>query len=51
MRERDLVVVETLKMRGLPEGSDERLLEFLRMYRDAAQLGCERAVESRHKAL
>ena len=31
-------VVETLKVRALPEGSCDHLLEFLRMYRDALQL-------------
>jgi len=33
-------LVETLKMRALPEGSDDRdaLIEFLRLYRDALQL-------------
>uniref|UniRef100_A0A7J3Z832 Uncharacterized protein n=1 Tax=Ignisphaera aggregans TaxID=334771 RepID=A0A7J3Z832_9CREN len=30
--------METLKMKGLPEGSCEHLLDFLRMYRDAVQL-------------
>jgi len=32
------VVVETLKMRAVPEGSCERLLEFLKLYRDAVQM-------------
>ncbi|MEL9908810.1 MAG: RNA-guided endonuclease TnpB family protein [Desulfurococcus sp.] len=36
MRVRELV--ETLKVRALPEGSDEKLLEFLRLFRDATQL-------------
>jgi len=31
-------VVETLKVRAVPEGSCELLLEFLRLYRDAVQL-------------
>jgi len=30
-------VVETLRVRAVPEGSYDKLLEFLRMYRDAAQ--------------
>jgi len=38
MKGEELTVVETLKMRALPEGSCEHLLEFLRMYRDAVQL-------------
>jgi len=32
------VVVETLRVRAVPEGSYEHLLEFLRVYRDAVQL-------------
>lgn len=38
MQDRELV--ETLKIRALPEGSDdyENLVEFLRLYHDAAQL-------------
>ena len=31
-------VVEALRVRAVPEGSHDRLLEFLRMYRDAAQI-------------
>jgi putative transposase len=31
------VVVEALKVRALPEGSYDKLLEFLRLYRDAVQ--------------
>jgi len=38
MRGEGLAVVEALKARALPEGSYERLLEFLRVYRDAIQL-------------
>jgi putative transposase len=38
MRVREPVLVETLKMRALPEGSCDKLLEFLRLYRDAVQL-------------
>jgi putative transposase len=37
MRGEEPVVVEALKMRVLPEGSCDRLLEFLRLYRDAVQ--------------
>ncbi|MEM1643002.1 MAG: transposase, partial [Desulfurococcaceae archaeon] len=38
MRGRELI--ETLKMRALPEGGDDyvALVEFLRLYRDAVQL-------------
>jgi len=36
------VVVEALKMRALPEGSCDRLLEFLRLYRDALQMVVDR---------
>lgn len=36
MKEQELV--ETLKVRALPEGSDEKLLEFLKLFRDATQL-------------
>jgi len=32
------VAVEALKMRAVPEGSHDYLLEFLKMYRDAVQL-------------
>jgi putative transposase len=32
------VVVEALKVRALPEGSCDHLLEFLRLYRDAVQM-------------
>jgi len=32
------VVVEALKVRSVPEGSHDLLLEFLRLYRDAVQL-------------
>jgi len=34
----ELEVVEALRMRAVPEGSYEHLLEFLRMFRDAVQL-------------
>ena len=36
MRERELV--ETLKVKALPESSDDKLQEFLKLFRDAAQL-------------
>ena len=38
MRGEELVVNEALKVRALPEGSYDNLLEFLRLYRDAVQL-------------
>jgi putative transposase len=38
VRGEELVLVETLRMRALPEGSCDKLLEFLRIYRDAVQL-------------
>ena len=38
VRGEELVLVETLRMRALPEGSYDKLLEFLRIYRDAVQL-------------
>jgi len=41
VRGEELVVVETLKMRALPEGSCEHLLEFLRVYRNAVQLAVD----------
>ena len=31
-------VVEALRMRAVPEGSHDHLLEFLKLYRDAVQL-------------
>jgi putative transposase len=37
VRGEEPVVVEALKVRALPEGSYDRLLEFLRLYRDAVQ--------------
>jgi putative transposase len=37
VRGQEPVVVEALKMRALPEGSCDKLLEFLRLYRDAVQ--------------
>jgi len=38
MRGEELVVNEALKVRALPEGSYDELLEFLRLYRDAVQI-------------
>jgi len=38
MRGEELVVNEALKVRALPEGSYDHLLEFLRLYRDAVQI-------------
>jgi len=38
VRGEEPVVVETLKVRAVPEGSYDKLLEFLRLYRDAVQL-------------
>jgi len=35
-------VVETLRVRALPEGGGDELLEFLRLYRDAAQVIVDR---------
>ncbi|MEM1930746.1 MAG: hypothetical protein QW780_03030 [Sulfolobales archaeon] len=37
-------LVETLRMRALPEGSDDHdaLIEFLKLYRDAVQLVVDR---------
>jgi len=34
----ELVVVEALKVRALPEGSCDQLLDFLKLYRDAVQI-------------
>ena len=38
MRGEEPMVVEALKVRALPEGSYDHLLEFLRLYRDAVQI-------------
>ena len=38
VRSEELAVVEALKVRAVPEGSDEHLLEFLKVYRDAVQI-------------
>ena len=35
-------VIEALKVRALPEGSCDKLLEFLRLYRDAVQMVVDR---------
>jgi len=42
MRGGELVVNEALKTRALPEGSYDKLLEFLRLYRDAVQIIVDR---------
>jgi len=42
VRGEEPVVVEALKMRALPEGSCDKLLEFLRLYRDAVQMIVDR---------
>jgi len=42
MRGEELVVNEALKVRALPEGSYDKLLEFLRLYRDAVQIVVDR---------
>jgi putative transposase len=42
MRGEELVVNEALKTRALPEGSYDKLLEFLRLYRDAVQIVVDR---------
>ena len=42
VRGQEPVVVEALRMRALPEGSCDKLLEFLRLYRDAVQTVVDR---------
>ncbi len=42
MRGEEPVVVEALKTRALPEGGCDKLLEFLRLYRDAVQMVVDR---------
>jgi putative transposase len=42
VRGEEPVVIEALKMRALPESSCDKLLEFLRLYRDAVQLVVDR---------
>jgi len=38
VRDQKPILVEALKMRALPEGSYDKLLEFLRLYRNAVQI-------------
>jgi putative transposase len=42
VRGEEPVVVEALKVRALPESSCDKLLEFLRLYRDAVQMVVDR---------
>jgi putative transposase len=42
VRGEEPVVVEALKARALPEGSCDKLLEFLKLYRDAVQMVVDR---------
>jgi len=42
VRGEEPVVVEALRVRALPEGSYDRLLEFLRLYRDGVQMVVDR---------
>jgi putative transposase len=42
VRGEEPVVVEALKVRALPEGGCDKLLEFLRLYRDAVQMVVDR---------
>jgi len=42
MRGEEPVVNEALKVRALPEGSYDKLLEFLKLYRDAVQIVVDR---------
>jgi putative transposase len=42
VRGEELVVNEALKTRALPEGSYDKLLEFLKLYRDAVQIIVDR---------
>jgi len=42
VRGEEPIVVEALKMRALPEGSYDRLLEFLTLYRDGVQMVVDR---------
>jgi putative transposase len=42
VRGEEPVVVEALKVRALPEGSCDKLLEFLKLYRDAVQMVVDR---------
>jgi putative transposase len=47
VRGQEPVLVEALRMRALPEGSCDRLFEFLRLYRDAVQLVVDRIWDSK----
>jgi putative transposase len=38
VRGEEPVVIEALRVRALPEGSYDHLLEFLKLYRDAVQM-------------
>jgi hypothetical protein len=42
VRGEEPVLVEALRMRALPEGSYDNLLEFLKLYRDAVQMVVDR---------
>ncbi|MCC6053101.1 MAG: IS200/IS605 family accessory protein TnpB-related protein, partial [Desulfurococcaceae archaeon] len=42
MRGEEPVVIEALKVRALPEGGCDKLLEFLRLYRDVVQMVVDR---------
>jgi putative transposase len=42
VRGEEPVVIEALRVRALPEGSYDHLLEFLKLYRDAVQLVIDR---------
>ena len=42
MRGEEPAVIEALKMKALPEGSCDHLLEFLKLYRDAVQMIVDR---------
>jgi putative transposase len=42
VRGEEPVVIEALRVRALPEGSCDKLLEFLKLYRDAVQLVIDR---------
>jgi putative transposase len=42
VRGEEPAVVEALRVRALPEGGCDKLLEFLRLYRDAVQMAVDR---------
>ena len=42
VRGEEPAIIEALKVRALPEGSCDKLLEFLRLYRDAVQMVVDR---------